>query len=88
MAPRVPNPDGLVHRRGQPLYLIPDVDENGEEIERIFTDDDELDAWIARQGVDFRSSRGIWAGLDWDEMTEALDRIRHERRPTAPIDEL
>lgn len=31
---------------------------------------------------------GSWSDIPWDEMEEALDRIRHESEPTPPIDEL
>lgn len=88
MAQRAPNPDGIVVRRGQPLYVVPDVDENGEEIDRIFTDDAEFDAWIERRGLTLKSFAGIWKDLDWEEMAEVLDRIRHESQPTPPVDDL
>jgi hypothetical protein len=29
---------------------------------------------------------GAWQDLDWDEMEQALDRIRHESVPTPPIE--
>jgi len=29
---------------------------------------------------------GAWSHLDWDEMVEALDRIRHDSKPTPPIE--
>lgn len=35
---------------------------------------------------DALSLAGAWSDLDWDEMYEALDRIRHESEPTPPID--
>jgi hypothetical protein len=28
---------------------------------------------------------GSWSDLDWDEMEQALDRIRHESKPTPPF---
>jgi uncharacterized protein (DUF433 family) len=28
---------------------------------------------------------GAWSDLDWDETIAALDRIRHESKPTPPI---
>lgn len=31
---------------------------------------------------------GSWSDIPWDEMEQALDRIRHESEPTPPIDEL
>jgi hypothetical protein len=29
---------------------------------------------------------GAWSDLDFDDMLDELDRIRHESRPTPPID--
>ena len=29
---------------------------------------------------------GAWSHLDWEEMVEALDRMRHESKPTPPIE--
>jgi hypothetical protein len=29
---------------------------------------------------------GAWSDIPWEEMAEALDRIRHESKPTPPID--
>ena len=29
---------------------------------------------------------GAWSDLDWDELAESLDRIRHQSQPTPPID--
>lgn len=29
---------------------------------------------------------GAWDDLDWDEMEQALYRIRHESKPTPPIE--
>jgi hypothetical protein len=28
---------------------------------------------------------GAWSDLDWDDTIAALDRIRHESKPTPPI---
>jgi len=32
------------------------------------------------------SAIGAWSDLDFDEMLDALDRIRHRSKPTPPID--
>lgn len=29
---------------------------------------------------------GSWSDLDWDELVDDLDRIRHSSKPTPPID--
>jgi hypothetical protein len=34
---------------------------------------------------DALSLAGAWSHLDWDDMVEMLDRIRHESKPTPPI---
>jgi hypothetical protein len=33
------------------------------------------------------SAFGAWSDMDWEETLEALDRIRHESKPTPPIDD-
>ena len=30
---------------------------------------------------------GAWSDLDWEEVADALDRIRHESAPTPPVHE-
>lgn len=29
---------------------------------------------------------GVWSDMDWDELAESLDRIRHANPPTPPFD--
>ena len=70
---------------GQPLIGIP-FSENGHEVIRYFTDEAAADAAIREQTMQRAVSlAGRWGDLDWDEMEAALDRIRHESRPTPPI---
>jgi hypothetical protein len=63
--------------------------EDGREVVRYFTDEREADQ-TSRQASIQRALdlAGAWSDLDWDEMEAALDRIRHESRPTPPIDDL
>ena len=83
-------PDGLglaVHP-DVPLIGI-ELMENGEPSIRYFSDEAEADAVVAAQrAAEARSLAGIWGDLDWDEMSDELDRIRRANRPTPPIDEL
>lgn len=61
--------------------------ENGAEITRYYTDEDEADAATSPASVQRALSLlGAWSDLDWDEAAAELDRIRHESRPTPPID--
>lgn len=70
---------------GQPLIGIP-FSENGHEVVRYFADEAAADAAVSPQAIQLAVSlAGSWSDLDWDEMEAALDRIRHESRPTPPI---
>jgi hypothetical protein len=62
------------------------VEEKGKEVARYFTDEKAADAAVSR-GVtqEALSVIGAWSDLDWDETVAALDRIRHESKPTPPI---
>lgn len=81
-------PASLVARRGQPLIGIPDV-VDGEEVVRYFVDEAAADAFLAERGEGRELSWiGAWANLDWDEFVEEIYRIRHQSKPTPPIDDL
>lgn len=81
-------PHFLDHRRGQPLIAILWRD-GDEEVTRYFVDDDAAREFGARQpGASAMSVLGAWSDLDWDEFVDEIDRIRHENKPTPPIDDL
>jgi hypothetical protein len=64
------------------------VDENGHAIVRYFADDVAA-ADSAGSDETLRAALaviGAWSDLDWDEFSSELDRIRHESRPTPPIE--
>jgi hypothetical protein len=72
----------------QPLISVFDH-QNGREVVRYFADEAEALAAVSDDAVqDALSLAGAWSDLDWDEMADALDRIRHESKPTPPIDDL
>ncbi len=70
----------------QPLIGIP-MEQNGRKVVRYFADDAAADAATADE-VTKRAlaAIGSWSDLDWDEVEQALHRIRHESNPTPPID--
>lgn len=73
----------------QPLIGLPIPDESGTETFRFFAD--EATAESAAQPYRTTSAAdlaGVWSDLDWDEMEQELDRIRHDSVPTPPIDDL
>ena len=82
---RQPLPDLLV-QGNQPLIGIP-CEEQGHEVVRYFTDEQAADAALTHSTLQAALSViGAWSDLDWGEMVEALDRIRHESTPTPPIE--
>ena len=85
---RADHVQSLVVERDQPLIAIP-FEEDGREVVRYFVEEEAADAALAASGTqDALSLIGAWSDLDWDEMEEALYRIRHESKPTPPIDSL
>ena len=75
----------LLVQDNQPLIGIP-FEENGHEVVRYFTDEKAADAAVPHSTQAALSVIGAWSDLDWDEMVETLDRIRHESQPTPPIE--
>jgi len=78
----------LVVRDDQPLIGVI-VEEDGEEVTRYFTDEEAARAAQGDTGT--RAALrvvGAWADLDWEETARELDRIRHESKPTPPIEDL
>ena len=79
-------PTSLSVREDQPLIGVI-TRENGKDVTRYFTDDEAADAATAPASVQRALSLlGAWSDLDWDEALDELDRIRHESRPTPPIE--
>jgi hypothetical protein len=72
----------------QPLIGVI-VEEQGRESVRYFTDEAAADAALPESAMaEALGAIGAFADLDWDEMEDALDRIRHESKPTPPITDL
>jgi len=81
-------PSGFSVSTDQPLIGIP-VEEDGRESVHYFTDEASADAAVPESATqDALSVIGAFSDLDWDEMEDALDRIRHESKPTPPITRL
>ena len=60
---------------------------NGQEVVEYFTDEAKLDASRTEDAVQAAlGAIGAWSDLDFDEMLDALDRIRQESQPTPPLD--
>src|ERR671932_53908 len=79
-------PDSLSARADQPLIGIP-VEVDGQQQVRYFADEAAADAArLPSVTQDALGVIGAWSDLDWDEMVEELDRIRHASPPTPPID--
>ncbi|HET8524392.1 MAG TPA: hypothetical protein VFL82_14240 [Thermomicrobiales bacterium] len=75
----------LVAHVDQPLISLM-TEEDGHEVIRYFTTETEADA--ARASTDVRCLAGAWDDLEWEEIIDDLDQIRHASDPTPPIDDL
>lgn len=76
---------GLTLRSDQPLIGVVLI-EDGQEVVRYFSDENEADAVVAAQASsNVRDLAGVWSDLDWEKMVAELDQIRHESTPTPPM---
>jgi len=81
-------PTSLLVESDQPLIGVL-LEENGHEVTRYFADEAAADAAISDSAIQAAlGAIGAWSDLDWEEIETALDRIRHESRPTPPITDL
>ena len=78
----------LTQTHEQPLIGIP-FEENGKEVIRYFSEEELADRAVPDEATDAALKlAGAWSDLSWEEMEEALDRIRHDSKPTPPITRL
>jgi len=79
-------PPSLAAEAEQPLVGV-FLEEDGQQVVHYFADEAAADAAAADHALTRAlTAIGSWSDLDWDETAEALDRIRHERTPTPPIE--
>jgi hypothetical protein len=70
----------------QPLIGIP-FEENGKEVIRYFSEESQAEHAVSNDATEKALQlAGAWSDLDFDEMLDALDHIRHDSKPTPPID--
>jgi hypothetical protein len=78
----------LTVRSDRPLIGVI-LEEQGQEVVHYFTEEALVDAPASDQSIqEALSLAGAWRDLDWDEAAAELERIRHQSRPTPPIDSL
>ncbi|HWS83388.1 MAG TPA: pentapeptide repeat-containing protein [Ktedonobacteraceae bacterium] len=87
-------PDSLCHlvlSKDEPLVSVI-VEKDGKEEVHYFTESAQEDraerksTMISPSVQEALGLAGAWDDLDWDEMEQALHRIRHESKPTPPIE--
>jgi hypothetical protein len=79
--PHPPSPSLAVHP-DRPLIGVVSV-ENGQEVTHYFAEEAGT-VGSAQTVADARALAGAWSDLNWEEMVEELDRIRHASRPAPP----
>jgi hypothetical protein len=79
-------PPSFTIENNQPLIGIP-FQERGKEIVRYFSEEEQADKAVSEDTTQKALSlAGAWSDLDWEDMERKLDRIRHESKPTPPIE--
>jgi hypothetical protein len=77
----------LTTRGSQPLIGVP-TQEGAERVVRYFTSEEDADRALSADQENTRralSAIGAWSDLDFDQMLDDLDQIRHRSDPTPPI---
>lgn len=80
--------ESLVVERDQPVIATPLIEDGREVVHYAVETETTTAATLPDSVQDALSLAGAWSDLDWDETVEALDRIRHESRPTPPIESM
>lgn len=77
--------ESFVLRNPDPLIGVI-LDDDDPESVCIFLSEEAADAVCSQTAIrDTLSMAGAWSDLDWDQMEQALDRIRHESQPSPPL---
>jgi hypothetical protein len=70
---------------GQPLIGVM-TDEAGRDVVHYFTTEQDADRVLVEDTTQAALAlAGAWSDLSWDELAQALARIRHESLPTPPL---
>jgi hypothetical protein len=70
---------------GQPLIGVM-TEEEGRDVVRYFTTEQDADRVLVEDTTQAALAlAGVWSDLAWDELEQALNRIRHESQPTPPL---
>lgn len=83
----IDQPTSMIVGPDQPLIGVI-IREDGKDMVRYVADEDQLEKSGQSSVERALALAGAWSDLDADEMLDALDRIRHESKPTPPIDGL
>jgi len=63
------------------------IRQHGQEVTRFFADEEAADAALPAQATDDALRlAGSWHDIPWDELSEGLDRIRHDSPPSPPLE--
>ncbi len=82
-----PQPKWSFEVKGDQLLIGIPIQKDGEEVIQYFTDEEEADAASTPANVPRALSlMGAWKDIDSEDALDELDRIRHESKPTPPIE--
>ena len=74
--------------RDQPVVATPLIEDGREVVRDAVETETTTPSPLPDSVLNALSLAGAWDDLDWNETVEALDRIRHESRPTPPIESM
>lgn len=79
-------PEGFRVHRDKPLIGVVSH-EGDEEIIRYFTDEQEVEDTSDQTSIQRALHlAGAWQDMDWTEAETTLDQIRHQSKPTPPLE--
>ncbi len=82
---QIPNQSLFSIKRTQPLIGV-EVEEHGQQVTYYFGDEKEADKTLTKSGTQGALGlAGTWSDLDWQDIAEALEQIRHKSKPSQPI---
>jgi hypothetical protein len=73
----------LFIRPDQPLIGVL-IEEGGEELVQYFSEDEAYSELADNTRIALQLA-GAWGDLDWQDMEQELERIRHETPPSPPL---
>ncbi len=78
-----PDPHEFGDEDDEVIYMLPNRHDDGW---TYYFSEEAVQAAITPEDIEYAlGAVGAWSDLDWDEMLDALDEIRHRNPPSPPV---